>query len=527
MVLLSRRSYRMTSCLLLTRIVLQAILLQNTTDWMGIPLIQLGPRGVVASTPVLTTATQYLSKGDELLSMQQEEEAINYYQKAIQLLQRHGDDDRSDDKNEVSGTFSSRWLTFMSLYTNLGTAYSTQGRNDAAADAYQNALLVYQEGMATNEYDTKTLEDATAIAVETSFFLGMVYQDLGQARDAVEAYRYTQTLDPNHWASCANEASVFHDMLSNHDRALAAYNRAYTILTDPKVTPTDPPPEPRSILSQIQYRIGLCLSAREDRKCVVLHDVATDDAATAGEGVKNEMDSLIDGMPASCYELAAHAFDLAVHYDPDNAAAKHMLATLTADATMKRADNKYIRSLFDDYASNFEQSLVKDLQYTGYERLRRGFDRAMEVHGISPLMFQLVVDAGCGTGLAGEQFRNVTRTLVGVDLSAAIIDQAQTKRPGLYDIVRVGDVMDIFSEYAGQISLIIAADSFIYFGDLLPLMEAMGQGVQQDGFAAFTLENVSLESEESLDNTKQDWRWQLTARYAIQHKSISKTRSSS
>ena len=79
--------------------------------------------------------------------------------------------------------------------------------------------------------------------------------------------------------------------------------------------------------------------------------------------------------------MAKYAFDLAVKYDSANESAKHMLATLTADATMKRASNTYVKSLFDDYAKNFEHSLVEELGYTGYERLRRGFDRAFRDGG--------------------------------------------------------------------------------------------------------------------------------------------------
>jgi predicted TPR repeat methyltransferase len=52
--------------------------------------------------------------------------------------------------------------------------------------------------------------------------------------------------------------------------------------------------------------------------------------------------------------------------------------------------------------ASFEHSLVKELGYTGYERLRRGFDRAFGGQEKVP-SFSVVVDAGCGTGLVGEQ----------------------------------------------------------------------------------------------------------------------------
>ena len=46
--------------------------------------------------------------------------------------------------------------------------------------------------------------------------------------------------------------------------------------------------------------------------------------------------------------------------------------------------------------------MVKELGYTGYERLRRAFDRAFDQK--API-FGKVLDAGCGTGLVGEQVR--------------------------------------------------------------------------------------------------------------------------
>lgn len=53
---------------------------------------------------------------------------------------------------------------------------------------------------------------------------------------------------------------------------------------------------------------------------------------------------------------------------------------------------------------------MQELGYTGYERLRRGFDRAFGGQDSVP-KFSLVVDAGCGTGLVGEQVRSKRLTL--------------------------------------------------------------------------------------------------------------------
>merc|ERR1719343_1847339 len=114
---------------------------------------------------------------------------------------------------------------------------------------------------------------------------------------------------------------------------------------------------------------------------------------------------------------------------------------------------------------------------------------AQEGLDVTTKTFSTVIDAGCGTGLVGEQFRNVSSHLIGVDLSEAILDEAERLRPKLYDERIVGDVAEVLRAKK-PISLVVAADSFIYFGDLDPLFESIKDGLEEGGYIAFTLENV-------------------------------------
>jgi len=88
----------------------------------------------------------------------------------------------------------------------------------------------------------------------------------------------------------------------------------------------------------------------------------------------------------------------------------------------------------------------------------------------------------------------------------------------LYDETIAGDVITVFRDRKHLISLIVAGDSYIYFGDLDPLFEAMDEGLQPGGYAAFTLENVDEENEKLLAESKPDWRWQLTASGRFAHR---------
>lgn len=261
------------------------------------------------------SADDLLSIGHEALAAGMNNEAVNYYLEGIKVF----------DEEEDS------LLTILSLETNLATALSSLDRDDEAVDHYTKAISTYGDEI-DDIVDKETMEYAKSITASASFYLGMVLQDQGNAQKAADAYGYTVVLDPYHWSALANLGSVLHDQLRLHDEALQAYNKAYEILTQTEVEPTDAPEEPRLILSQLQYRIGLCIHHDLNRKCAVADDPTT---------------------PVSCKEMATHAFSLAVRYDPENVSAQHMLATITADATMKRASNTYIKNLFDDYAQKY------------------------------------------------------------------------------------------------------------------------------------------------------------------------------
>ena len=384
----------------------------------------------------------------------------------------------------------------LSLYTHLGSAQSHLGDNEKAVAAYRRAILLHSDTVDSIGDDEDAKRDATNQAAQAAYYLGMVHQNTNNFEQSADAYALANSLDPLHWASAANLGAVLQDDMNEHADALAAYNKAYEILTQNNAQPTDPPEDLKAVLSQIQYRTGLAISSgMSGRKCALQDDPTKS---------------------VPCEEMAKHALSLAIQYDSSNEKAKHMLASLTADGTMSRATNEYVTELFDGYAKNFEQSLVGELGYNGFERLRRGFDQVFGGSDKVPI-FNLVVDAGSGTGLAGEQFRNVSKTLVGVDLSESIIEEGKTLRPNLYDEVLVDDVLETFRERK-PIDLIIASDSYIYFGDLDPVFQAMQEGLGNGGYVALSLENVSTMSEASLAEVKPDWRWQLTPSGRFAHR---------
>ena len=146
----------------------------------------------------------------------------------------------------------------------------------------------------------------------------------------------------------------------------------------------------------------------------------------------------------------------------------------------------YVRALFDGYASGFDKALTEGLGYSAPELL---FGAVQAAHAGARMKFGSVLDLGCGTGLAALPFRPFSDWMVGVDLSAAMLAQARGK--GLYDRLIEAEVQHYLTEEAkigARYHLVLAADVFMYFDDLGPVLKAAAQVLAPVGQLAFSVE---------------------------------------
>ena len=182
---------------------------------------------------------------------------------------------------------------------------------------------------------------------------------------------------------------------------------------------------------------------------------------------------------------AIAAFRHALAAEPeDRHGATVQLARLTGQATPMPAG--YVRALFDQYARHYDLSLLEGLDYRGPQLLFDAVMAACETLGRVP-WFGRALDLGCGTGLASELFAPRVDALVGVDLSAAMVEQA--RRTGRYHQLHVADVSDFLThESARSASLVFAADVLPYCSDLAPLVNDVARVLDDGGLFAFTTE---------------------------------------
>ncbi|CAM5772190.1 methyltransferase [Labrys miyagiensis] len=153
------------------------------------------------------------------------------------------------------------------------------------------------------------------------------------------------------------------------------------------------------------------------------------------------------------------------------------LGAAPADGAMTAA---HVAALFDDYAPRFERSLVGDLSYRGPALLLAALAKVRQ-----PAAFGRALDIGCGTGLAGETFATLCAGIEGCDLSQAMLAEAARKQVYRH-LVRAEAVAFLAGEADSSADLILAADVFVYLGDLGALFRQAARVLQQGGLFAFT-----------------------------------------
>lgn len=165
---------------------------------------------------------------------------------------------------------------------------------------------------------------------------------------------------------------------------------------------------------------------------------------------------------------------------PDDPALPFQIAALSGQNVPAAMPAAVVRDVFDRHAATFDQHLVNRLHYRVPQLLVEHVTAAAAGARLD------VLDLGCGTGLCGELFRPLAATLAGVDLSAAMIEQA--RRRGIYDRLDVAEMIATLRNSAAGYDLLLAADVLCYFGDLSGVFDAAASALRSGGMCAFSVE---------------------------------------
>lgn len=396
--------------------------------------------------------------------------------------------DRVADAVSVFRAAASLLPTDPAMWLNLGVALDRAGQPADAAECLERALTISHE-----QPDTWTL-------------LGVVRAKLGDRRGAEAAYRTALAMRP---ASVATLQCLA--MLKEQDRDCAAAVECFRAC----VALGDRSAAVWGNLGRLYYQVGSVLEAHGAYKEAVRADPSNLHFArmlckakflrdvSEGESVDQalteyERSAAVGEEPArerlDLLEVAAGLFGHSGHIDaairiskkrlelrPESAAAKYLLTALVGEPLVDRSPPEYIVENFDAFAEQFDAKLVGVLGYDVPEQICAVI-RDATPHG----HLYDALDAGCGTGLCGPLLRPFARHLTGVDLSAKMLELAA--RRGAYDVLVREELIAFLERSAARFDLIVAADVFIYFGDLTEFLAAASAALRPSGLLVFSTE---------------------------------------
>jgi predicted TPR repeat methyltransferase len=169
------------------------------------------------------------------------------------------------------------------------------------------------------------------------------------------------------------------------------------------------------------------------------------------------------------------------------------LARIGAIPAEQATSEGFSGTLFDSYAERFDSHLVGSLHYNAPALLADAL-ASVRNNADGPFRFDTVYDLGCGTGLMGKAIRAQVGFLAGCDLSPRMIERARAKTTTsgapLYDKLAVAGLTEFLASRPDHAAdLVIAADVFVYVGDLAPAFAQSARVLKPGGVLAFTVQS--------------------------------------
>lgn len=366
----------------------------------------------------------------------------------------------------------------------LGLVHYARGELDAAVELVDKAVAaapraaVFRFNLGNILRDAGDLaaalaayREAVALQPDEADFhnnLGQACEEAGQFDEAVACYRRAVALADDDATAWVNLALAL-QRLGRRDEAATAYRRVIDL-------------EPSH--AQALNNLGGLLQAAGDfqaaAQCYLAAVQADPALAEAHRNYGGLLEAAGDREGALCY------YREALRLKPDYAEVAYVLAALQGGAAPSAAPGAYVAALFDQYADEFDTHLTGVLGYRTPSMLRDLFARC---GGGSDLR---VLDLGCGTGLAGAAFRDAAAHLAGVDLSPRMVDKARQR--AVYDELLVDDVVAALQAVPQAWDLLLAADVFVYLGDLAPVFAAARCALQSAGRLLFSVEQGGVDT---------------------------------
>ena len=182
-------------------------------------------------------------------------------------------------------------------------------------------------------------------------------------------------------------------------------------------------------------------------------------------------------------DQARSAYQRYLAWYPDDAEIAHLVIALADSPPPSRVPNRCIEQLYSRFADFYDDNMLGELEYRAPDQLRDAV-----VAELGNQVQLEVLDLGCGTGLNGIRWQAHASRLVGIDLSEAMIARARSR--DVYDHLETVEITAwLTRDPQDQFDLVLACDTFIYFGDLAQVIGPATHRLKHGGLLAFTVEH--------------------------------------
>ena len=289
--------------------------------------------------------------------------------------------------------------------------------------------------------------------------------ELNEFNKAVSCYEEAISIKSDYVEAYYNLGNLHHRM-GNLDKAVRNFKKIVAL--NPEYSKS----HPNKILLVIYYfSKGQIDSALETIKMLVK---------------TNAGDALLFNMMGGCYlslrqfENAIQSYEKALEIKPDYAIPQHMINSLTGQ-TSKEPPKEYVKNLFDDYAERFNDSLVQGLQYKLPFIIKDFIQKASSISN-----YPKTIDLGCGTGLSGNDLREISGHLSGIDISENMVSKANELN--IYDNLYTGDIVETLNSIQENFDLFVALDVLIYVGDVESIFKTIHKYSNRESVFVFSIE---------------------------------------
>lgn len=165
------------------------------------------------------------------------------------------------------------------------------------------------------------------------------------------------------------------------------------------------------------------------------------------------------------------------------------------NSDLKQSPEEYISAEFDGFAESFDKQLLENLKYSVPNEMKK----AIEIVAKEDKAYN-ILDLGCGTGLVGELIKEKVESLIGVDLSEKMLEEARKK--GVYTELVKSDIQSYLDTLSkDSVEIVTAADLFIYIGELESIFKSTNEILSEDGLFVFSTELLESDRDYFLNRT--------------------------